>query len=219
MHVRQVPDALDRSQIVAAQHHQQLLAVGDLAQERLGALGRGLLSGNQFGDGVDPAVASPVGQRTAQGGGDHLLGGPLAVVTRLRAVDDATTGELRCAGRALAGASGSLLPVRLLATTGHQATRLGGVGALTACGQLSGHHLVQQRDVGWGVEQFGRQLDGAVRLAARSLDCDLQKILRHYFSPRLTAVRTTTKPPLRPGMAPLISSTPFSASTLCTTRF
>ena len=62
---------------------------------------------------VDPAVAGPVRQRAAQRGGDHLLRGPLRVAARLRAVHDAAAGELRRAGRALTGAAGALLPVRL----------------------------------------------------------------------------------------------------------
>ena len=41
---------------------------------------------HQIGDHVDAAVAGPVGQRAAQRGGDHLLGGALGVTARLRAV-------------------------------------------------------------------------------------------------------------------------------------
>src|SRR5690606_25861220 len=70
--------------------------------------------------------------------------------------------------------------------------------------------------VGFHVEQLGGQLDAAVLRSARGMDVNLDS---HYFSPRLTAVRTITRPPVRPGTAPLISSTPFSASTLCTNRF
>ena len=66
---------------------------------------------------MHPALAGPVGEGTAQGGGLHLLRGLLRVVARLRAVDDATAGELRRAGRALTGAAGALLAVRLGATT------------------------------------------------------------------------------------------------------
>src|SRR5690606_15364138 len=161
-------------------------------------------------------VAGPVAQRTAQGGGDHLLRGPLAVVARLGAVDGATAGELRCTGRTLTRTAGALLAVRLLAAAGDLAAGLGRVRALTLRGQLRGDHLVHQRDVGLDVEQLGRQLDRTVRLAGRRLHVNFEC---HYFSPRLIALRTTTRPPLRPGMAPLINSTPFSASTLCTFRF
>jgi len=45
-------------------------------------------------------------------------------------VHDPTTGELRRAERALAGATGALLLVRLLATTADIAAVLGAVGAL-----------------------------------------------------------------------------------------
>ena len=84
-------------------------------------------------------------------------------------------------------------------------------------------HLVHQRDVRLDVEQLGGQLDGAVRSCRPGVLTSILRVLAafgsHYFSPRLIALRTTTSPPVRPGMAPLISSTPFSASTLCTNRF
>ena len=107
---------------------------------------------------MDAVVAGPVGEGTAQGGGLHLLGGPLGVVTRLRAVDDATAGELRGAGRALTGAAGALLAVGLAATTADLAAGLGGVRALTRGSQLGHDDLVDQRDVDLDVEDLGGQV-------------------------------------------------------------
>src|SRR5690606_24145631 len=104
----------------------------------------------------------------------HLLGRALAVVTRLRAVDRATTGELRCAGRTLTGAAGALLPVRLLATTANFAAGLGGVRALASRGELRHDDLVQQRDVGGSVEDLRGEIDGAGGLATRRLDVQRQ---------------------------------------------
>src|SRR5699024_7283757 len=121
--------------------------------------------------------------------------------------------------RTLAGTTGALLPVGLPSTAADVAAGLGGVRALAGGRKLRGHHLVHQRDVRFDVEQLGGQLDGAVLLACRGVDIDLHTLGCHfYFSPRLIALRTITRPPVRPGMAPLISNTPFSASTLCTNR-
>src|SRR5690606_465020 len=153
-------------------------------------------------------------------GADHLLRGPLAVVTRLRAVHGATTGELRRAGRALTGAAGALLPVRLLATTADFTAGLGGVRALTRGRELGDDDLVHQRDVGGRVEDLRGEFDGAVGLATQFLDRQGQVGLllsahsAHACAPPFTALLTITTPPLRPGIAPLISSRPFSASTL-----
>ena len=68
-------------------------------------------------DHMHAAMPRPVGQRTAQGGGLHLLRRPLLVVARRRAVHDATAGVLRRADRALPGPAGALLPVGLPAAT------------------------------------------------------------------------------------------------------
>src|SRR4029079_10184617 len=80
----------------------------------------------------------PIGEGGAQGGGLHLLGGPLDVAARGRAVHDSTTVVLRRTDRALAGATGALLAVRLAATAGHLAATLGVGRALAGGGQL-GH--------------------------------------------------------------------------------
>lgn len=219
VHAVQVLHALPGRDVLASDDEQDLLAVRDLAEEGAGGLRGRSLTGNQFGDHVDALVAGPVGEGSAQGGGLHLLGGPLAVVARLRAVDGATTGELRCTGRALTSAAGALLAVRLLATAANLAAGLGGVGALTCSSELRDDNLVEKRDVGRRVEDLRGEIDGAVGLAAGDLDVQRQLGRRclgagHARAPPFTALLTITRPPLRPGIAPLISSRPFSASTL-----
>ena len=125
-------------------------------------------------DDVHAAGAGAVREGTAERRGLHLLRGPLAVVARRRAVDDATAGELRRTGRALAGAAGALLLVRLPATTAHLATVLRVVGALARRGELRDDDLVDQRDVRLDVEDLGGQVGGAGLLALRVEDVDGQ---------------------------------------------
>ena len=107
---------------------------------------------------MDAAVARPVREGAAQGGSLHLLGGALGVVARLRAVDDATAGELRGPGRALTGAAGALLAVGLAATAADLAAGLGGVRALARGSELGHDDLVDQRDVDLDVEDLGGQV-------------------------------------------------------------
>src|SRR5690606_2866898 len=166
-------------------------------------------------DHVDPPVAGPVRQRPAQRGGLHLLRRALGVTTRLRAVHDATAGELRRTDRALPGAAGALLPIRLRTATRDLAAGLGRMGTLPGRRQLCHHDLVDQRHVHLDVEDLGRQFDRAVRGALRVQNGDGT----HFFVSPFAAVRTNTKPPSGPGTAPLSSSTPFSASTACTDTF
>src|SRR3546814_3745797 len=80
---------------------------------------------------------------------------------------------------------------------------------------------MEKRDVGRSVEDLSGEIDGAVGLAAGDLDVQGQLGLGagHARAPPFTALLTITRPPLRPGIAPLISSRPFSASTLWTERF
>src|SRR3546814_17103011 len=75
---------------------------------------------------------------------------------------------------------------------------------------------MEKRDVGRSVEDLSGEIDGAVGLAAGDLDVQGQLGLGagHARAPPFTALLTITRPPLRPGIAPLISSRPFSASTL-----
>src|SRR5690606_8991549 len=104
---------------------EQVLALADLSEQALGSLRGGGVALGHAGDDVDAVVTRPVGEGVTQGRGLHLLRGPLRVVARLRAVDDATAGELRRTDRALTGAAGALLAVRLLAATADLAAGLG----------------------------------------------------------------------------------------------
>jgi len=55
----------------------------------------------------------------------------------------------------------------------------GSANALAGRRPLSRHHLMHQRDVGWCVEQVGRQFDSAALLAVRAADVNLDCLGRH----------------------------------------
>src|SRR5512133_287258 len=92
---------------------------------------------------------------------DHLLGGALRVVARLRSMDGAAADVLRGALRPLASSAGALLSIRFGAATAHLTPGLGGVGALTGRRKLSRNDLVDQRNVRGNVEEFGWELGGS----------------------------------------------------------
>ena len=121
---------------------------------------------------MDALASCAVAERTEQCGGDHLLGGALRVVTRRRAVHDATAGHLRGADRTLTGTTGSLLLERLAAGTGDFTAVLGLVGALTGRSELRHDDLVDQRNVHLNVEDLRRQLDGTGPRAGRVENVD-----------------------------------------------
>jgi hypothetical protein len=104
-------------------------------------------------------------------------------------VDDATTGHLRSADRALTSATGSLLLERLAAGTGDLTTTLGLVGSLAGGGELGDDDLVDERDVRLGVEQFGGKLDRASLLAVCLEDVKRESGVSHDQAP-FTALRT-----------------------------
>src|SRR5690606_34030283 len=108
-----VADALVTGLVVAVDHHEDVPAGGDAAQQGDGRLRRGGPAAGECVDDVDAAAAGAVGERPAQCRRDHLLRGPLRVVARVRAVDDAAAGVLGGADRALTGAAGPLLLERL----------------------------------------------------------------------------------------------------------
>src|SRR5690606_34035481 len=131
-------------------------------------------------------------------------------------VDDAAAGELRGAQGALAGTTGALLLPGLLAAASHLGAGLGLVRALAGRSLLGDDHLVDQGHVGLHVEDRRRQLDGAGLLAGRVEHVDGQVRCHRAqasFAGLLTAERTSTRPPLGPGTAPLTSTRPFSTST------
>src|SRR5690606_28084052 len=184
------------------------------------APGRRRVTVDQAGDHVHAAGAGTVGQGATQRGGLHLLGRALAVVARHGAVHDAAAGELRRTHRALPGAAGALLAVRLAAAPADLAARLRGVRALPGRRQLCHDDLVDQRHVGLDVEHLGRKLGRAGLLAGGVEHVDGLRHRRHapFTGVDCTAERTTTRPPRDPGTAPLMSSRPRSASTACTVR-
>ncbi len=161
MNGRDVADALEADLVVALQDDQDVLRRSDAREQLDDGLGRRRLAQGERLDDVQAVTASTVGERSTEGRGDHLLGGALSVVARGRSVDDATTGHLGGADRALTSATGSLLLERLAACAGNLATTLGLVRALARCCELGDDDLVDQRDVGLDVEQVGGQLDGA----------------------------------------------------------
>src|SRR5262249_28029670 len=145
---------------------------------------------------VDTPLAGPVGQGAPQRGGLHLLVDPLRVVARLWAVHHAAAGELGCADRALPGATGALLLVRLPATAGDLAAGLGLVRALARGRELGDHDLVHQRDVGLRVEDVGRQLDTARRLAVDPANVHSAHFAPPFGTSVLAAERSSTRLPL-----------------------
>ncbi len=82
-------------------------------------------------------------------------------------MDDATADELRCASRALPGAPGALLAVRLAPTASHLAAVLRVVRALAGRRELRDDDLVHERNVDLNVEQRVRQVDRAGDVAGR----------------------------------------------------
>ena len=221
-----VAQALPRQLVAALGDHEHVLALREAGERGDGAPGRRRVAVEQAGDDVDPPVARAVGQGTTQSGGLHLLGRALGVGARGRAVHDATAGELRSPGRTLTGAAGALLAVGLAAAAAHLAAVLGGVRALAGRSQLGHDDLVDQRHVDLDVEDVGGQRDRPVSLAVESPGPRSRgSSRRSWWSVTgrlpsrqlpLAAVRTRTSPPLGPGTAPLMSSSPCSVSTAWT---
>ena len=212
MHRLDVAQAQPRHVLEAVQDDERLAEVaGHRVQGLERALGGGLVAGHELGDDVDLAVTGAVRQRATEGGRDHLLVGALGVVARRGAVHDATAGPDRRTARAVTGTTGALLAPRLGATAADLAAGLGVVRALAGGGQLGHDDLVDQGDIGVRVEQRGGEV-GLAGLLALGVD-HVNSQIAHAASPFLAALRTTTRDPLLPGMAPRTSSRPRSAST------
>src|SRR5690606_15274234 len=109
VHALQVADALERQLVVTLGDDQDVLRRGDRGQEACCGLRRGQALDAEGLHSVQTLTAEAVAERTQEGGGDHLLGGALRVVARLRAVDDATAAVLRHADRTLTGVTRALL--------------------------------------------------------------------------------------------------------------
>src|SRR5436309_4883606 len=195
--------------------HEYLLARGDHAgQHGHRVLGPRHVAVDEAADHLDPAVAEPVGQRAAQRGRLHLLRRLLRVRTRYRAVHDAAARVLRGAQGTLPRAACALLPVRLPAAAAHLAATLRGVRALPGRGLLRHHDLVDQRHVHLGGEDLVGEFH---RLGLSAYHADrCHRATSPSVPSVLAALRTSTTRPLGPGTAPLIRSSPRSASTACT---
>src|SRR5205085_10474910 len=143
----------------------------------------------------------------------HLVG----VVARLRPEDRAAVAVDRRAVTALPGPARALLPERLLARAGHFGAVLDLVRSLAERGEVVAHRLVDQVLLVRIAEDVVGQLDRADLLVVPVLDVDG----RHRHSPRFPFLekRTTTRPFLPPGTAPLMWRRLVSASTLATRRF
>ena len=119
----------------------------------------------QLVDDADRAVVELGRQRAVQREALHALGQALLVAARMRPEDHATARVVRRAARALAGAAGALLAIRLGAAAADLAARLGVVRAGPAAGELRGHGLVHDGLVDRRSEQRLRQIDRAQLLA------------------------------------------------------
>ena len=82
VHLRRVAQAHPVEDVVAVEDHEHPLGLGDAVQRRQRGLGLRGVTVDERGDHVHPALAGPVGEGTAQGGGLHLLRGLLRVVAR-----------------------------------------------------------------------------------------------------------------------------------------
>jgi hypothetical protein len=80
-------------------------------------------------------------------------------------VDNSTAGHLGRADRALTSATGSLLLERLATRTGNFAAAKRVVRALACGSELRDDDLVDERNVGLNVEEFGRKLNASRLLA------------------------------------------------------
>ena len=81
VHALGVAQALPGQLVAALGHDEHVLALGEAGEDADGRPGRGHVAVEQAGDDVDAAVARPVGEGAAQGGGLHLLGRALGVAS------------------------------------------------------------------------------------------------------------------------------------------
>src|SRR5690606_36910192 len=136
----------------------------------------------------------------------HALGQRVGVRAGARTEAGATTDEdVRLAG-AVARAPGALLRVDLGGRAGDLGARLGRRGAAAPLRELPGDHFVENGFLGLG--QVERDLTAAADNVYRD---------RHQLT-FLLDWRTTTTPPLGPGMAPFTSRRLSSGRTSITSR-
>src|SRR5690606_9258864 len=143
----------------------------------------------------------------------HLAVDLLTMIARLRREGPATANPDGAADGAGARTPGALLLPRLGAAAAYLCASLLRLGPGTAAGQESRYYLVHQRLVEFGAKRAVGDLDAAA--VALHLDLHAQAPLFRA----LMAGRTSTRPPLCPGTAPLIRMRFRSASTRTTSRF
>src|SRR5262245_26297658 len=208
---------------VALGHHEERRA--RLDAERPEPRGQDLgarLRQADVGDHRYAARGDARGQRLPQGRAAHLGGHALVVAPGRRAERLATALPLRGADGALPGAAGPLLLPWLPAPAGDLAAPFGVVGAGAARGELAHDGLVHERNAHRHGEGCG-QLEGGLALAVEHGNG------RHAHLPSLafccwalvcfTLFRTTTRPPLAPGIAPRSRRRFCSGITRTTGRF
>ena len=118
-------------------------------------------------------------------------------------MDDTAAGELRRTGRALTGAAGALLFVRLPAATATDLTTtfLVECRALARRGELGDDDLVDQRDVRPWTSNTSSGRSAVPACLARGVDARRRSPCQAPFAAVFTR---TTSPPLGPGTAPLM---------------
>src|SRR5574343_13694 len=211
-------DQVARSQIQVLVHffgdHQDVVQVHGLEfGSQLLGLGRVHFQGV---DHSQTAFAGQLGEDRSHTGAVHLLVDLLGEVffRAVRENPSAPTPQRR-RRHTSTGVACAFLLERLLGGVLDLFTVFLGTGALTRIGLVGHHDLVDQGFVvfttkhGLGGFHFGS-----------GLTLVIQEFELHQFAPlALTAGRTVTKPPLEPGMAPLIRSRPRASSTRTTSRF
>jgi len=153
-----------------------------------------------------PAFAGQLREDGGHAGTVHLLVDLLGEVLVGHVREDPTaSAPQRRGSHTGASAAGALLTERLLGGVLDLLTVFLSTGALAGIGLEGHHHLVHQGLVVFAAEHGVRHvhLGGGQTLFVEEIDL-------HQFAPfaaeALTAGRTATKPPLAPGMAPLIMS-------------
>src|SRR6185503_2136215 len=161
----------------------------------------------------------------------HLLGKGVGVAVRVRTVGDTAADEDRSILRAVTGAAGALLAIKLLGRDGHIIAVLRRVRAGLPLRELVADHALQDiaadfGDAENGVVEFDlagllriKLDDGEFHQPCPSLVRSFAGVGRSFGAFAFTASRTSTQLLSGPGTAPLIRMRPRSASVRTTSRF